>query len=163
MRLHRPGARSSGTGTRSACSSGMPHRSRCRRHGSRHLRGQGSPPGMAHVVMMRRTGRSGVALRTAFFVISFALGSSTLTKEAASTSCGFFVSSSSKVSRCGSRPPGILSSQRQRKATAKSPLVIFWPHGSVSSAVVHFLKTAVPGSRPAGGGIRDAQRSQPHP
>ena len=46
MRLHRPGARSSGTGTRSACSSGTPHRSRCRRHGSRHTRGQGSPPDM---------------------------------------------------------------------------------------------------------------------
>ena len=61
-----------------------------------------------------RTGRSGVALqrprcKTAFFVISFALGSSTLTKEAAFTSCGFFESSSSKVSRCGSRPTGILS------------------------------------------------------
>ena len=55
-----------------------------------------------------RTGRSGVALqrprcKTAFFVISFALGSSTLTKEAPFTSCGFFESTSSKVSRCGSR------------------------------------------------------------
>ena len=48
-------------------------------------------------------------LKTAFFVISFALGSSTLTKEAPFTSCGFFESTSSKVSRCGSRPNGILS------------------------------------------------------